>query len=143
MDNLEPLQTEQTPTTEQEPTVTQQDKSAKVFTQSELNGVVQTRLSKAEAGFNKERAAWDTERTTYTSELETLQAVVKDAVINVVTAKMSATEKRLFEALPFEKQLEQVKDPEFLASLNQKVTTPETPEASKAPKTLFRRTSTI
>lgn len=115
----------------------------KKYSDEDVNGIVAKAKGRLETGFTAERAAWETERTTYTSELESLQAVVKDAVINVVTAKMSATEKRLFEALPFEKQLEQVKDPEFLASLNQKVTTPETPETAKSTKTLFRRTSSL
>lgn len=137
----EPLQEQETEPIEssETSTATKQDKTGKTFTQRDVNEMVQTRLSRAENGFQKERDAWEAERTATADSTKALQKIVRDAVFTVLTNRMLPTEKSLFEKLPFEEQLKMAQSEEFLASLNQKTTTPTTPKTAEQPKTLFKR----
>lgn len=142
-DLLQEQETEQTDAQESTSTATEQAKTEKTFTQKQVNDLVQQRLSRAEGGWQKERAAWETERAELTASVTSLQETVDKAVFSVLTSRMSTSEQKMFSAMPFDKKLEFIQDESNLAALNQKTKVPETPKSTEKPKSQFKRNQSI
>lgn len=113
---------------EQHTDAQQDKKSVLKFTdadQAALRKSYEKKLSEAQTAHEAEIGEWKAKNST-------LEKVVKDAVINVVTASMSPTERRLFEKLSIDEQLAEISNPDFMKDLKSKVKTPVTPNSDTA-----------
>jgi hypothetical protein len=120
----EPLEQSEAEPEVEHKTDAQQDKvGEKLFTDGDMKA---TRKSYEKKLLDAEKA-----HTSALTELQSknasLEKIVRDAVINVMTANMPPAQKRLFDKLSLEEQLEEIQNEDFLKDLKANVKTPVTP----------------
>lgn len=110
----------------EKPTVTQQDKSAKTFTQEELDRTVQNRLRRVREE-NKQVVDTLTADVTFYEEQF-------GKVIEAQTSDWDEGMKELFTALPVREQLQKLADEGFTSKVRRKNIPPKTPKQNENPE---------